>query len=170
VGVEQEGPGRLPLIGRAIGAGRYVVLFPALAGVIASLALMIYETLIILAGVVRIVLGGRVSQDEVKILAVGLIQAMDILLIAIAMYMISVGLYALFVDHRVRLPKWLEVHDFDDLKGNLISVVIAVLAVLFLREAVAWDGTRDLLVLGISIGLVVAALTFYLGKARPPDQ
>lgn len=40
--------------------------------------------------------------------------------------------------------------------------MIAVLAVLFLREAVAWDGSRDLLAFGGALALVIAALTFYL--------
>lgn len=43
-----------------------------------------------------------------------------------------------------------------------MSIVIAVLAVLFLREAVAWDGERDLLKFGAVLGLIIAALTFFL--------
>jgi uncharacterized membrane protein YqhA len=35
------------------------------------------------------------------------------------------------------VPRWLKVRDLEDLKANLVSVVIAVLAVLFLRETVA---------------------------------
>ena len=50
-----------------------------------------------------------------------------------------------------------EVHSLDDLKENLVSVVIAVLAVLFLREAVAWEGGRDLLPFGGALALVIAA-------------
>lgn len=59
----------------------------------------------------------------------------------------------------VALPKWLDIQDLNDLKGYLVSVVIAVLAVLFLREAVAWDGARDLLAFGAAL-----ALTFYLQR------
>jgi uncharacterized membrane protein YqhA len=62
------------------------------------------------------------------------------------------------------LPRWLKIRDLADLKANLVSVVIAVLAVLFLREAVAWEGDRDILELGAALALVIAALTFYLDK------
>jgi uncharacterized membrane protein YqhA len=62
----------------------------------------------------------------------------------------------------VPLPRWLKVRDLEDLKANLVSVVIAVIAVLFLREAVAWEGHRDILELGAALALVIAALTFYL--------
>jgi len=85
-------------------------------------------------------------------------------------YITSLGLYSLFVDDTLPLPRWLEIHDLDDLKGNLVSVVIAVLAVLFLREAVAWDGTRDLVSFGVAIAVMVAALTLFLVIARKGRQ
>jgi uncharacterized membrane protein YqhA len=158
------------MIGRAIAASRYVVLVAVIGGILASMALMIYETVVIVTAIVKVVRDGLILQAVAKTLAVSLIEAVDVFLISIAMYIISLGLYALFVDNRIPLPKWLEVNDIEDLKGNLISVVIAVLAVLFLREAVAWDGSRDLLSLGISLGLVITALTFYLSKKRTPER
>ncbi len=62
------------------------------------------------------------------------------------------------------MPKWLKFRDLEDLKGNLISIVIAVLAVLFLREAVSWDGTRNLLELGAALTLIIGVLIFYLSR------
>jgi uncharacterized membrane protein YqhA len=58
------------------------------------------------------------------------------------------------------------VRDFEDVKANLVSVVIAVLAVLFLREAVAWNGERDILGFGSALALVIAALSLYLGLTK----
>ena len=46
----------------------------------------------------------------------------------------------------------------------LASVVIAVQAVLFLREAVAWKVGRDLPTFGVSPAVVIAALTLFLTK------
>ncbi|MGJ7511976.1 YqhA family protein [Variovorax sp. GT1P44] len=66
------------------------------------------------------------------------------------------------------MPKWLEVHDLDTLKANLVGVVIAVLAVRVWREAVAWDGTSDIAAFGAAIALVVAALTLFLMKNNDP--
>jgi uncharacterized membrane protein YqhA len=92
--------------------------------------------------------------------------------LATVLYIIALGLYALFVDDRLPLPAWLEIHDLDDLKEKLISVVIVVLGVLFLEQVVAWDGGRDLLGFGAAIALVVAALTYFLSqkprKTRAP--
>ena len=78
------------------------------------------------------------------------------------MLIIALGLYALFVDDTLPLPHWLEIHDLDDLKAKLLSVVVVVLAVLFLGEVVKWDGRRELLGLGVAIAAVIAGLTFFL--------
>ena len=143
---------------------RYVVLIAVVGTFVASVTLLVYEALVVFKAVLHIIHRGSVSAEEAKALAVGLIQAVDIFLIAIAVYIISLGLYSLFVDASLPLPRWLEVHDLEDLKANLISIVIAVLAVLFLREAVGWDGETDLLRFGGGVALVIAALTFFLAR------
>src|SRR5262245_23485520 len=149
---------------RILASSRYLVLVAVLGIFVASLALLIYEAVVVGAAVVGVIRDGSVSAQVSKSLAVGLIEAVDVFLIGIALYITSLGLYVLFVDSTLPLPRWLQVHDLDDLKNNLVSVVIAVLAVLFLREAVAWDGGRDVLAFGASLALVIAALTLFLTK------
>src|SRR5262245_46909329 len=149
---------------RLLASSRYVVLVAIFGTFVASLALLVYEAIVVAAAVVGVVRAGAVSARSSKTLAVGVIEAADVFLIGVALYITGLGLYALFVDSTLPLPRWLEVHDLDDLKDNLISLVIAVLAVLFLREAVAWDGSREILAFGASLALVVAALTLFLTK------
>ena len=152
------------MLRRALISSKYIVYIAIIGTFITSLALLVYETLVVAAAVVDVVQEGAVSPKIAKALAVGLIEAVDVFLIAIAVYIISLGLYSLFINDTLPLPRWLEVHNLDDLKGNLVSLVIAVLAVLFLRAAIAWDESHDLLALGIPIALIIAALTFYLKK------
>ena len=154
------------MLRRVLASSRYVVLIAVLGSFVASVTLLVYEGVVVAEAVVRIIAKGQISAEGAKILAVGLIQAVDIFLIAIAVYIISLGLYALFIDDSLPLPRWLEFHDLEDLKANLVSIVIAVLAVLFLREAVAWDGERDLLSFGAVLALFIAALTFFLTLKR----
>ena len=154
------------MLRRVLASSRYVVLIAVVGTFVASLTLLVYEAFVVAEAVIRIIAESRVSSQGAKVLAVGLIEAVDIFLIAIAVYIISLGLYALFIDDALPLPRWLEVHDLEDLKANLVSIVIAVLAVLFLREAVAWDGQRDLLRFGAVLALVIAALTFFLFLKR----
>jgi uncharacterized membrane protein YqhA len=91
-----------------------------------------------------------------------LIEAIDVFLIAIVALVIGLGLHRLFVDEAMPLPRWLKIDDLEDLKGHLVSIVIAVLAVLFLRQAVEQAGDLDLLSLAMALALMIAALVFFL--------
>lgn len=142
----------------------------AVAGILASsVALLIYEGFVIAMAVANTIADGTISPKIAKTLAVGLIEAVDIFLIAVVAHIIGLGLYKLFVDPELPLPAWLRIRDMDDLKSHLASSVIAVLAVLFMREAVGWDGQRDLLQLGGAIAMIIVALTIYLVAKKPKD-
>jgi uncharacterized membrane protein YqhA len=142
----------------------------AVVGILAaSVALVVYEVTVIGLAVVDTIAHGTFSPKTAKALAVGLIEAVDIFLIAVVAHIIGLGLFKLFVDPDLPLPAWLKIRDLDDLKSHLASSVIAVLAVLFMREAVAWDGTRNLLQLGTAVALMIVALTIYLVAKKPKD-
>ena len=152
------------MLRRALASSRYFMVVAILGTLVGSLTLILYEALVVAKGVVTVVRDGSLSVKDVKVFSVALIEAVDVFLIAIAVYIISLGLYSLFIDDTLPMPRWLEVHDLEDLKGNLVSVVVAVLAVLFLREAVAWEVDRDLPAFGGALALVIGALTFFLAK------
>ena len=158
------------MLRRLFSRSRYVVLIAVLGTFVASLALILYEASVVALAVVDAVRNYSSSPTVAKKFAVGLIEVVDVFLIAIAVYIISLGLYVLFVDEKLPLPRWLKIRDLDDLKNNLVSVVIAVLAVLFLRQAMAWDGGYDLLAFGASVALVIATLTFFLVKEDKRDE
>lgn len=151
-------------LSKILAASRYIVLLAVLGTLAASLLLLVYESLVVAEGLFDVIAKGTVSKGDAKLLAVDLVQAVDVFLIAIAVYMISLGLFVLFIDGELPLPKWLKFRDLEDLKTNLISIVIVVLAVLFLREAVSWDGTRNLLELAAALTLVIGVLILYLSK------
>lgn len=92
------------------------------------------------------------------------IEITDLFLLATVLYVIAIGLFELFVDDRMVLPHWLEIHDLNDLKEKLIGVVIVVMGVVFLGQVVTWDGERQLLGYGAGIALVIAALTYFLSQ------
>lgn len=152
------------MLRQVLASSRYIMIIAVIGTFLGSMALILYEILALLSIFIDTIRAGNVSAKAVKVFAVGMVEAVDVFLIAIAVYIISIGLYSLFIDDKLPLPKWLEVHNLEDLKGNLVSVVIAVLAVLFLREAVAWDGTSEIAAFGIGMAAVIAALTFFLMK------
>ena len=150
------------LLRRALGLSRYLALIAIVGAVVGSAALLVYEAIVIATAIVETIQTYAISPKIAKVLAVGLIEAIDVFLIAIVAQIIAVGLYVLFVDETLPVQRWLKIETLDDLKSHLVSSVIAVLAVLFMREAVAWDGQRDLFGFGAALALVITALSIYL--------
>jgi len=160
----QPGPltGSRLKLGRALSSSRYVMVIAVIGALISSLALIFYEAIVLARGVVEVIRERTVSPEASKVLAIRLVEAVDVFLIAITVYITGLGLYALFIDDSLSLPRWLEVHELEDLKRSLVSLVIVVLAVLFLRHVMAWEGGYDIAGLGAALALVIVALTFFL--------
>jgi uncharacterized membrane protein YqhA len=140
-----------------LGSSRYLILLAVVAAFVSAVTLLIfgvYET----ALTVWHVLNGEMP----KSLAVTFIEIADALLLGVVLYIIALGLYELFIDDTIPVPAWLEIHTLDDLKGKLISVIVVVMGVLFLKQVVSWNGERNLLTYGGGIALVIAALTYFL--------
>jgi uncharacterized membrane protein YqhA len=159
------------MLRRVLTSSRYIVTVPIVAILLASILLTVVETLAFVMAIVDFAEAPAVSLKAAKSLAVGLIEVVDVFLIAIAMYLVSLSLYVLFVDDTLPLPSWLKVRDLEDLKGNLVSLVIVVLAVMFLREAVAWSSSDNIFAFALALALMIAALVWFLtakGKASPP--
>ena len=97
---------------------------------------------------------------------VAFIEVFDLFLLGTVLLIMGVSLYTLFVNEKVKMPGLLQVNSFDDLKINLVAVVIVAMAVTFLGHVVAWDGERDLQHLGLGTSLMIAVLTFFLWVAK----
>lgn len=143
---------------------RYLVILAVAGALLASVAVLVYGLVEAAAAVWHLAASGEVSREAAKGLALAMIELVDLLLLGTVFYIIALGLYELFIDDRLPLPHWLEIHDLDDLKAKLIGVVVPVLGVSFLGQVLSWDGERDLSRLGFGIALVVAALTWFLSR------
>jgi uncharacterized membrane protein YqhA len=150
------------MLRRVLVSSRYIVLIAVVGTFVGSVALFLYEAIVMLAVVFDVVREGSIAAKAGKVLAVGLIEVIDVFLIAIVAYIFCLSFYKLFVDETLLLPRWLVIHDLEDLENHLVSVVIAVLAVMFLREAVARAGDTDLLRLGAALAILIATLVFFL--------
>src|ERR1700709_2551750 len=80
------------------------------------------------------------SPLPVEALLLALIETADLFLLATVFYLITVGLYELFVGAKIELPEWMAIESLDDLKAKLCKVIIVLLGVLFLGQAVHWNG------------------------------
>jgi uncharacterized membrane protein YqhA len=147
---------------RTLTLSRYVVFVAVIAALAASVALILYEAAVVAEVIFAAVKQGGFQLASGRALAVGLIEAIDVFLIAIVALVIGLGLHRLFVDETIPLPRWLKIDDLEDLKGYLVSIVIAVLAVLFLRQAVERAGDLDLLRFAAALALMIVALVLFL--------
>lgn len=149
-----------------LASSRFLVLAAVVGSLVAAMALFAYgvaETAVVVADTIA---KAEVNSKGAKALALAFIEIVDLFLLGTVLLMIALGLYELFIDSNLKLPEWLQIRTFDDLKYKLVGVVIVVLAVLFLGLVVSWDGQRDLLGIGTAIALVIAALTYFLSKAK----
>ncbi len=157
-----------PLL-RLLGASRYLIILAVLSTLAAGTALLVYgtvETFSILQGLVT----ATGASKGAKGLILSVIELTDLFLLATVLYVIAIGLFELFIDDRLDLPNWLEIHDLNDLKEKLIGVIIVVLAVLFLGQVATWDGVRDLLGYGTATALVIAALTWFVSQKGKKER
>ena len=71
------------------------------------------------------------------------IEIFDLFLLGTVMLIMALSLYELFFDSDLKLPARLEIRTFEDLKSNLVTVVIVVMAVTFLGQIVSWNGEAE---------------------------
>ncbi len=156
-------------VGRVIASSRLIVLLAVIGSFIAAVALLVVEVAVVIKLVIDFVLAADLSAKAAKGFAVAMIEAVDVFLIALALYIISLGFHVLFVDDMLPLPRWLKFRDLDDLKSSLVSVIIAVLAVMFLRQAIATYTDVPFLIFSLGLGAMIVALTFYLRSVGRRD-
>jgi uncharacterized membrane protein YqhA len=149
-------------IQRLVGFSRYFIIIDVVGLFAAFMALMISSVWNTFAVIWVAVFGVGVEQKE---LIGKLVQQADTALLATVLYVIALGLYSLFVDDDIPMPAWLQIHHLDDLKQLLAAVVVVVLGVLFLGYALIWDGSTELLTVGLACGAVIAALSFFLWQS-----
>ena len=151
------------MLHRILARSRYLMLIAVFGSFAASVTLLIYgalETLITIGHTATV----PVSRENSKQLILSCIEVVDLFLLATVFYITALGLYELFIDERIKVPYWLEIHTIDDLKTKLTSVIVVVLSVLFLSEVVRWNGGTNILPLGAGIASIIAALTYFLSS------
>lgn len=143
---------------RLLGYSRLMAIIPSIGLFIAALALTI-ATLIKTIEVTIEAVGGHLGMQD---MLVEYIEFADFFLLSIVLYIMSIGLYSLFVDDQIELPHWLEIHNLDDLKEKLIGVIVVVMGVFFLGRLIHGASAVDLLCMGVGIGAVILALSYFV--------
>ena len=98
------------------------------------------------------------SSDEHKLIE--LFDCLDSFLVAVALIVIAISLYELFIGD-LEVPDWMLVRDLSELKAKFSFVIIPILAVKFLQKLLASENALELLYFGIAIALVIISLSVF---------
>ena len=151
----------MSFIAKLIRSSRWLILFGVFTSFVASIALFVATFISFVMNIYQISQYGMAFDDNgIKQLAVTLMNYVDLFFIAAAFYLISAGLYKLFIDENIKLPAAISVNSFDDLKKILIRVAIVVLTILFLEKAIKWEGGWEIAGFGFACAFVIIAITF----------
>ncbi|MEM9848413.1 MAG: YqhA family protein [Bacteroidota bacterium] len=141
--------------------------FLAVLGVMAlSIGVFFYSFYEIIK-VIKTVFSQYSSEGEVILKA---LKAIDLVLLGVIFFIISTGLFELFIKPIDNLPKWFQMKNIDQLKAMLIKVIIVVMGVSFTGRIVTWDGETDLLGYGVGLGIVIIALSYFLKVKNEKDE
>src|SRR5262245_28855003 len=162
-----EGPRPRPgdWFGQALSLSRIFVIVPVIVLVLSALASFAYGTYVFVNSVTGIVDDRQLKHGNLGFLLL----LTDLFLVGATLMIAAFGLYELFIGRiggRVGLPGWLRMHDLNDLKARVISMIILVAAVTFVDAVIESKDGLDTLYVGAGIALMIAALTGFLRFGR----
>jgi uncharacterized membrane protein YqhA len=159
-------PGRLEAgFEQGLSLFRIVVVVPVIVLLLAALASFAYGTYVFVNSVAGIVDDRHLTHGNLGFLLL----LTDLFLVGATLMIAAFGLYELFIGRirgRLVLPGWLRMHDLNDLKARVISMIILVAAVTFVDTVIESKDGLDTLYVGVGIALVIAALTGFLRFGR----
>jgi uncharacterized membrane protein YqhA len=147
-----------------LAGSRYLVIISVLGTLVGSIIVLVYGAVTVVGVLIEIFFNHIVfTTEEVKIVAVSSVELIDLFLLSTILYIVSLGLYRLFIDPTLPLPGWLEIGDLNDLKERILGVIIVLLAISFLGYVVEWKfGDYSIVAPGLAIGLVLFAIGYSL--------
>ena len=161
------------MLSKLLSKSRFLIILAVLGSLLAATLVMVFGVYDILRIVVSIFQGGLDTDDLTKKVAVGSIELIEFFLLGTVLYVISLGLYQLFIAQDVTLPVWLEIKTLDNLKERLLATVLVMLAVSFFGYAVTWNGEWNIVAIGLAIGVVIFGVSYALAhaiKERYPEE
>ncbi|MFM7424000.1 MAG: YqhA family protein [Elainella sp.] len=159
---------KLPMMKSLLSSSRYLINLAVITALAGSFSILIGGVLTAINVIWEMFRSREFTVEASKAVSIGFIEVIDLLFLGIVFYIFAIGLYHLFIDGSLRLPRWLKVEDFEELKIILISVVIVILTINFAGAVVDWDGSSSILQLGLSIALVIAAIGAILYVRKVP--
>jgi uncharacterized membrane protein YqhA len=150
---------------------RFLILISVFGTLIGSIIVLGYSAATVIGVLITIIFQHQFSTNEVKIVAASSVELIDLFLLSTILYIVSLGLYKLFIDGMLPLPNWLVITDLNDLKERILGVIMVLLAITFLGYLVEWHfGDYSIVAVGIAVALVLFAISYSLTKGALSGQ
>jgi uncharacterized membrane protein YqhA len=144
---------------RVFDYSRYLVLIAVIGLLLAAIAVFVFGGIATVVIVIESFENGDFSAEGARFLSIEIIEMIDLLLLGTVLMITSIGLYQLFIKPDMDLPEWLVVANLEQLKFNLLAVIVVMLAILFLGEAAGTLAENEgILQYGLAIAAVLAGV------------
>lgn len=151
---------------RILASSCYFVIIAVAGSFASSLAVIIFGGFVVISTILHTFGKPDLSEEGARELSVSMIGTIDLFLLGTVLYIIALGLYELFIDDRLEMPKWLKIDTLDELKEKLIGVIVVLLLVTFLAQVALWNGNVNIIAFGGAIALVLFALGSLTWRAQ----
>lgn len=145
----------------AVSSSRFLIVLAVVGTSLSAAMMMLYGLIVVVKTIWDTFKERHFDISGAKHLAVDLIELTDLFLLGMVLYVVAIGMYQLFINADVEIPNWMRVDDLNDLKSQLINVIVVLLAVSFLGIAVDWQGATSIIYLGLGSGAVILTLAIY---------
>src|SRR6478752_3931216 len=112
---------------RMLGGSRWVIFAAVLGTFLSAMTLLLYSVGVVVRVTWDTLRELNFDEKQAKLLSLSFINMVDLFLLGTVIYIVSLGLYELFVDDDLPMPKWLKIDSIEALKEKLLGVVIVLL-------------------------------------------
>jgi len=148
---------------------RYLLVVTVVGCIVMFGVVTIYAAVAVGSTVLKIGLGGLAPTDIASV-TVSAFKILDLFLLGTILYIVALGLAALFLDSEAAVPRWFKIRELQDLKIIVSQSVVVVMLVAFLGDLLEWEQGTDIAFVGGGVAAVIAAIAFTLRSSRAEDR
>lgn len=145
----------------AVGLSRFMIVLAIIGSMLSAIAVLAFGFIVVLKTIWETFTDAHYDIEGAKHVSVVFIELTDLFLFGMVLYVVTIGMYQLFINPDVNVPDWMRVKNLSELKTQLINVIVVLLAVSFLAIAVSWTSDRSILYFGAAIAVVIVSLAGY---------
>lgn len=152
-------------------ASRYLLVLPVLGSLLLMVTVVAMGVAMVVAQEWSLLRDGTISPASAKKLTIGVIETVDMFLVAAICYIMAVGIHALFISQEEgQILKRIKIERLADLESKIIGVVVVAIAVSFLGKTVEAIDAQSVMQGGVGAAVVIGALCLFIKFSLRDDE